>query len=219
MASTPPARTGLGPILPVRTSGYRADVRCGGPARRMGCTHSQPNCNAVDVQESPGVSMYRELDRSTGNVIRINYNLDGHPVCLGTWSAFYGVAKSTAEIIDRNVRRGDTIWNDGLLKEAKLQKQAAKAPLLAAATEWWYTSHSEKYRPYIVPAVPQDSGKSLHSCILVRGTFCINYVTRTSWRSYILLKLCMGTFLRSHILLHPHILRLSGYPNKVLSVT
>ena len=82
--------------------------------------------------------MYRELDRSTGNVIRINYNLDGHPVCLGTWSAFYGVAKSTAEIIDRNVRRGDTIWNDGLLKEAKLQKQAAKAPLLAAATEWWY---------------------------------------------------------------------------------
>ena len=44
---------------------------------------------------------------------------------------------------------------------------------------------TEKYRPYIVPAVPQDSAKSLHSCILVRGTFCINYVTRTSWRSYI----------------------------------
>ena len=80
----------------------------------------------------------RVLDPHTGKVIRIDYKLDGHMVCMGTWSKFFAVAPTTASTMDLAVRKGGAVWNDGLLKQAKAERDSANGSLQQAAAEWWY---------------------------------------------------------------------------------
>jgi hypothetical protein len=78
----------------------------------------------------------RVLD-SGGRVIRIDYKLEGHPVCCGAWGGFMGIRPATLTTIDRKVRDGAEVWNDGLRKAAAIAARSLRAMLTTQATEWW----------------------------------------------------------------------------------
>lgn len=91
---------------------------------------------------------------SSGKVITIDYKVDGHPVCLGVWTKFFGLAEKTGETIDRCVRRGESVWNDNLRKQEALAKRKVNGTLQNAASAWW-TIHLSYYEMVVEKGVIQ----------------------------------------------------------------
>jgi hypothetical protein len=67
----------------------------------------------------------------------IDYKVDGHNVCSGTWGAFRGLTTATTKKIDRLLLKNEDVWNNGLKKQLNLANRAMHATLTQAASGWW----------------------------------------------------------------------------------
>eukprot|EP00965_Chrysotila_dentata_P052406 1738426-Pleurochrysis_carterae.AAC.1 len=73
----------------------------------------------------------------TGPVVSsIDYNIEGHRICSGTFAAVYSIPQSTLNRIVFNVLKGDkegVTYNDSRVSETRRDRPS----LLAEATTWW----------------------------------------------------------------------------------
>jgi hypothetical protein len=121
--------------LTMRIAEECAQLSFGEPALRCDWTACKPNHKAVEDWFEI-VKHFRVKDND-GNVTSIAFMVDGHPVCMGTWAALYGVPPSTASTIERRVKAGEEVWNDKTLKDASLARRSLLGSLETAARGWW----------------------------------------------------------------------------------
>eukprot|EP00965_Chrysotila_dentata_P029757 989254-Pleurochrysis_carterae.AAC.1 len=82
--------------------------------------------------------VYRCRLKMGTTVTSIDYQLECHRVCAGTFAAVYAIPPTTMKKLASNVLKGDREWvtyND--TKTA--QTQSDRPTLLAEATSWWQT--------------------------------------------------------------------------------
>ena len=74
-----------------------------------------------------------------GKVTDVLYKVGSQLVCAPAWGAMRGMPASTAASIDRAVRAGEMMWNDGTARAVSSAARTLSAPLKTAATQWWMT--------------------------------------------------------------------------------
>ena len=99
---------------------------------------------------------------NSASSISINFRVDGHETCEGTWQAFHGVPNATMDSITRTVLGGATVWNNKLQQQVASAHRAETGHLRRAAQAWW--------------AIRLD----YYECIVDQGK--ILYPQNTDWR-------------------------------------
>ena len=77
------------------------------------------------------------LRRQTDSGWEVLYAVNGHRVCLEAWAAMHGVAKSTAYMIDKQLRTGVDVWSASVAREAESSRRQLQSTFTQAALVWW----------------------------------------------------------------------------------
>ena len=79
----------------------------------------------------------RHVDGVAGNVTSVVYKVADQVVCSPAWAVMRGVPASTGQAIDRAVRAGEMVRNDGAGRVAASANRTIRSTLRTAATSWW----------------------------------------------------------------------------------